>query len=88
VGLPSDLLDRRPDIRAAEQSLVAAKANIGVAKAAYFPQVSLSVLLGGQSSQLASLFSEPNRTWTVAPQITQPIFTAGRHQVERAALRS
>jgi NodT family efflux transporter outer membrane factor (OMF) lipoprotein len=78
VGLPSDLLERRPDIRAAEQSLVAANANIGVAKAAYFPQVSLSGLLGGQSSQLASLFSEPNRTWTFAPQITQPIFTAGR----------
>jgi multidrug efflux system outer membrane protein len=77
-GLPADLLGRRPDIRAAEQSLVAANANIGVAKAAYFPQVSLSGLLGGQSSQLASLFSEPNRTWTFAPQITQPIFTAGR----------
>ncbi len=78
VGLPSDLLERRPDIRAAEQSLVAANANIGVAKAAYFPQVSLSGLLGGQSSQLASLFSVPNRTWTFAPQISQPIFTAGR----------
>ena len=77
-GLPSDLLERRPDIRAAEQSLVAANANIGVAKAAYFPQLSLSGLLGGQSSQLANLFSEPNRTWTCAPQITQPIFTAGR----------
>jgi NodT family efflux transporter outer membrane factor (OMF) lipoprotein len=78
VGLTSDLLERRPDIRAAEQSLVAANANIGVAKAAYFPQVSLSGLLGGQSSQLASLFSGANRTWTFAPQITQPIFTAGR----------
>ena len=78
AGLPSALLDRRPDIRAAEQSLVAANANIGVAKAAYFPQISLSGLLGGQSTQLASLFSGPHSTWSFVPQITQPIFTAGR----------
>jgi outer membrane protein, multidrug efflux system len=77
-GLPSNLLQRRPDIRAAEQALVAANANIGVAKAAYFPQISLSGLLGGQSSQLASLFSAPNGNWTFAPQITQPIFAGGR----------
>lgn len=78
AGLPSTLLDRRPDIRAAEQSLVAANANIGVAKAAYFPQISLSGLLGGQSTQLSSLFSGPHSTWSFVPQITQPIFTAGR----------
>lgn len=77
-GLPSNLLERRPDIRAAEQALVAANANIGVAKAAYFPQISLSGLIGGQSSQLASLFSGPNGNWTFAPQITQPIFAGGR----------
>jgi multidrug efflux system outer membrane protein len=78
AGLPSALLDRRPDIRAAEQALIAANANIGVAKAAYFPQLSLSGLLGGQSSQLSSLFSGPHSAWSFVPQVTQPIFTAGR----------
>jgi NodT family efflux transporter outer membrane factor (OMF) lipoprotein len=78
AGLPSSLLERRPDIRAAEQALIAANANIGVAKAAYFPQLSLSGLLGGQSTQLASLFSGPHSTWSFVPQVSQPIFTAGR----------
>jgi multidrug efflux system outer membrane protein len=78
VGLPSAMLERRPDIHAAEQALVAANANIGVAKAAYFPQISLSGLIGGQSSQLVSLFSGPNRAWTFVPQITQSIFAGGR----------
>jgi len=78
AGLPSSLLERRPDIRAAEQALIAANANIGVAKAAYFPQLSLSGLLGGQSSQLASLFRGPHSTWSFVPQVSQPIFTAGR----------
>ncbi len=78
TGLPSSLLERRPDIRAAEQALIAANANIGVAKAAYFPQLSLSGLLGGQSTQLASLFSGPHSAWSFIPQVSQPIFTAGR----------
>ena len=77
-GLPSALLERRPDIRAAEQNLIAANANIGVAKAAYFPQISLSGLLGGQSTQLSSLFSGPHSAWNFVPQVSQPIFTAGR----------
>jgi len=77
-GLPSELLERRPDIRAAEQNLIAANANIGVAKAAYFPQISLSGFLGGQSTQLASLFTGPHTAWSFVPQVTQPIFTAGR----------
>ncbi len=78
AGLPSTLLERRPDIQAAEQALIAANANIGVAKAAYFPQISLSGSLGGQSSTLTRLFSGPNGTWSFVPQITQPIFSAGR----------
>ena len=63
AGLPSALLERRPDIRAAEQNLIAANAEIGVAKAAYFPQISLSGFLGGQSTQLSSLFSGPHSAW-------------------------
>ncbi len=78
AGLPSALLERRPDIRAAEQAMIAANANIGVAKAAYFPQISLTGSIGGQSSTLARLFSGPNATWSFVPQLTQPIFTAGR----------
>jgi multidrug efflux system outer membrane protein len=78
AGLPSALLERRPDIRAAEQALIAPNANIGVAKAAYFPQITLTGSIGGQSSKLSNLFSGPNRTWSFVPQLTQPIFTAGR----------
>jgi multidrug efflux system outer membrane protein len=78
AGLPSALLERRPDIRAAEQNLIAANANIGVAKAAYFPQLSLSGFIGGQSTQLSSLFSGPHSAWSFVPQVSQPIFTAGR----------
>jgi outer membrane protein, multidrug efflux system len=77
-GLSSTLLERRPDIRAAEQALIAANAQIGVARAAYFPTLSLSGALGGESTQLARLFAGPNSTWNLEPQVTQPIFTAGR----------
>jgi multidrug efflux system outer membrane protein len=77
-GLPSTLLERRPDIRAAEQDLIAANAEIGVARALYFPQLSLSGFLGGQSTQLAGLFAGPHTAWNFAPQLTQPLFTAGR----------
>jgi outer membrane protein, multidrug efflux system len=78
TGLPSSLLERRPDIRAAEQLLIAADANVGVAKAAYFPRISLTGFLGFQSDQLSSLFSGPSGVWSFVPQLTQPIFTAGR----------
>jgi multidrug efflux system outer membrane protein len=77
-GLPSALLQRRPDIRAAEQNLIAANAQIGVARAAYFPTLSLTGLVGGQSTEIATLFSAPNTVWSFVPQLTQPIFTAGR----------
>jgi outer membrane protein, multidrug efflux system len=81
-GLPSALLERRPDIRAAEQNLIAANAEIGVAKAAYFPQISLTGFLGGQGTQLSSLFMGPSAVWNFTPQVTQPIFTAGRIKSE------
>jgi NodT family efflux transporter outer membrane factor (OMF) lipoprotein len=77
-GLPSSLLERRPDIRAAEQNLIASNAIIGVAKAAYFPRISLTGFMGFESNQLSSLFTGPTRTWQFIPQITQPLFTAGR----------
>jgi len=77
-GLPSDLLERRPDIRAAEQQLVASNAMIGVAKAAYYPKISLTSFLGSQSSDLSALFRGASGVWQFAPQVTQPIFTGGR----------
>ena len=77
-GLPSALLERRPDIRAAEQTLIAANANIGEAKAAYFPTISLTGLLGYESNQLSSLFKGASSKWQFVPQVTQSIFTAGR----------
>jgi NodT family efflux transporter outer membrane factor (OMF) lipoprotein len=78
AGLPSSLLERRPDIRAAEQNLFAQRALVTAARKAYFPTISLTGLLGFQSDQLSGLFSGPSRAWTFVPQITQPIFTAGR----------
>jgi multidrug efflux system outer membrane protein len=77
-GLPSSLLERRPDIRSAEQILVEQHALVGAAKAAYFPQISLTGLLGFQSNQLSNLFTGPRGIWSFVPQVTQPIFTAGR----------
>src|SRR6266850_6372140 len=78
AGLPSALLDRRPDIRAAEENLAAQHALVYAAKAAYFPRISLTGLLGFQSNQLSNLFTGPSRVWSFVPQVTQPIFTAGR----------
>ncbi len=77
-GLTSSLLERRPDIRDAEQQLIAANAEIGVARAAYFPQISLSGTAGFQSDALTNLFSGPAGAWTYGASLTQPIFTAGR----------
>jgi multidrug efflux system outer membrane protein len=77
-GLTSSLLERRPDIREAEQQLIAANAEIGVARAAYFPQISLSGTAGFQSDALTRLFSGPAGAWTYGASLTQPIFTAGR----------
>jgi len=78
AGLPSSLLERRPDIREAEQNLIAANAQIGVAKAAYFPQISLTGTAGYQSASLTNLFSGPAGAWTMVAAFTQPIFEGGR----------
>jgi len=77
-GLPSFLLERRPDIQQAEAQLVAANAEIGVARAAYFPQISLNSAGGFQSSALTNLFTGPAGAWSFGASLTQPIFTAGR----------
>jgi outer membrane protein, multidrug efflux system len=77
-GLPSSLLERRPDIRQAEEELVGANAEIGVARAGYFPQISLSGSGGFQSSALTNLFSGPAGAWSFGASLAQPIFTGGR----------
>jgi outer membrane protein, multidrug efflux system len=78
TGLPSSLLERRPDIRQGEEQLIAANAEIGVAKAAYFPQISLTGSSGYQSSALTNLFSGPAGFWNFGATLAQPIFTAGK----------
>ena len=77
-GLPSSLLERRPDIRAAEQQLVAANANIGEAKAAFYPQITLTGFYGYQTVSLSDLFTSGARTWQFGPSVTLPLFTGGR----------
>jgi multidrug efflux system outer membrane protein len=77
AGLPSDLLERRPDIRQAEQDLISANAQIGVARAQFFPDISLTGLFGWESIKLSQLFTGPARMWTVAAPIAQPLFTGG-----------
>jgi len=81
-GLPSDLLMRRPDIVQAEQNLAAANADIGAARAAFFPRLSLTSSLGFMSASLSSLFDGGQRVWSVAPQLTVPLFEAGRLRAE------
>jgi len=76
-GLPSELLDRRPDVREAEQQLVSANAQIGAAKALYFPSISLTGAFGAVSTALGDLFTGPARTWSFAAGLTAPIFNAG-----------
>lgn len=80
AGLPSDLLNRRPDIRQAEQQLIAANANIGAARAAFFPRITLSTSVGIASTELSDLFKGGTLAWSFAPQLVLPIFDAGRNQ--------
>lgn len=76
-GLPSDLLERRPDLRTAEQQLVAANADIGQARAAFFPKVTLTGFYGFQSVALSDLFTGGSRTWQFGPAVSMPLFTGG-----------
>lgn len=78
VGLPSDLLQRRPDVASAERAMAAANARIGVARAAYFPTIGLTSDAGWESNALATLFVAPSRLWSLGAAVTAPLFTAGR----------
>lgn len=80
VGLPSEVLVRRPDVRQAEQQLIAANASIGAARAAFFPRISLTGSLGSASTELDGLFKGGLNAWSFTPQLLQPIFDAGRNQ--------
>ncbi|NIK52953.1 efflux transporter outer membrane subunit [Xanthomonas arboricola] len=80
AGLPSQLLQRRPDILEAERNLRAANANIGAARAAFFPSISLTASTGSSSSSLSNLFDSGTRAWSFVPTLTLPIFNAGRNR--------
>ena len=85
AGVPSEVLVRRPDVRQAEQQLIAANANIGAARAAFFPRISLTAAAGAVNGDLSNLFQGGSWGFTVAPQLLVPIFDAGRN---RAGLAS
>ena len=78
AGLPSSVLLRRPDVASAEQNLLAANANVGAARAAFFPRVSLVGTLGFASTELSQLFDSERRAWSFIPTLSQPLFTGGR----------
>jgi NodT family efflux transporter outer membrane factor (OMF) lipoprotein len=86
AGVPSEVLLQRPDIRQAEQQLIAANANIGAARAAFFPRITLTGSAGFASSQLSNLFD--NTAWTFAPQLLQPLFDAGRNEANLASAKA
>ena len=88
AGLPSDLLVRRPDIRQAEQQLIAANANIGAARAAFFPRISLTATAGSASPRLSDLFQSGTWGWTLLPQLLVPIFDAGRNSAGLASSKA
>jgi multidrug efflux system outer membrane protein len=84
AGIPSEVLTRRPDVRQAELQLLAANANIGAARAAFFPKITLTGSLGSVSGALSGLFKAGTGAWSFAPQLLQPIFDAGRNQANLA----
>ncbi|HTV96647.1 MAG TPA: efflux transporter outer membrane subunit [Steroidobacteraceae bacterium] len=87
-GFPSTLLERRPDVAEAERRVAAANAQIGVARAAYFPQLTLAADGGVESTRTANLFSAPSRYWSVGPQLSLPIFEGGRLVGETARVKA
>ena len=78
LGVPSDVLERRPDVASAERAMAAANAQIGVATAAYYPSITITPNVGYESRMLASLLSAPSALWAIGAQLTQPLFSAGR----------
>jgi multidrug efflux system outer membrane protein len=78
LGLPSDILQRRPDVASAERAMAVANAQIGVATAAFYPSITLSPAYGAESTRLATLFSAPSLAWSFGISMLQPIFDAGR----------
>lgn len=88
AGLPSDLLVRRPDVRSAEQQLIGANANIGAARAAFFPRISLTAQAGTVSDELSGLFESGSWAFSLAPQLVLPIFDAGRNQAGLESARA
>ena len=88
AGLPSDLLTYRPDIRQAEQTLLASNANIGAARAAFFPRITLTAGAGSASSELSGLFKSGSWGWTMAPSLVLPIFNAGSNQATLDSARA
>ncbi len=88
AGLPSELLTRRADIRQAEQQLAAANANIGAARAAYFPRIALTASAGSASSELGSLFKDGTWGYTLVPQLLMPLFDGGRNDANLAAAKA
>jgi len=87
-GVPSELLERRPDIAAAERRMAAANAQVGVAVSAFYPQVFLSGFAGFQSIGADTLFDWPSRVWSIGPSVTLPIFTGGRNRSQLAQSRA
>ena len=88
VSLPGELLERRPDIAAAERRMGAANADVGVAKSAFYPNVALSGAVGFESLKAGSLFDWPSRMWALGPTVNLPLFTGGRNSAQLAAARA